>query len=176
MRLFLSFVSSHYLPPEEDLDDLDSLDLEEDELLLRDELLLPWFEERVVVALVVEDELLLRVALASLLRLVERVVVLLAAGAGVELLSRVVLRVEELAFPLVADELRVVEEKPLVVWFVVLADLETPLLRGLLFTGAYALTDRSLTVVLPERSFTSNLRTSTLLPVVVRYSLTVGPL
>ena len=118
----LSFVSSHYLPPEEDLDDLDSLDLEEDELLLRDELLLPWFEERVVVAW------LSRMNCCSGLRWHHCsgwwngwLFCWLPAPSGVALAGGAAGR--ELAFPLVADELRVVEEEPLVVWFVVLADL-----------------------------------------------------
>jgi hypothetical protein len=73
------------------------------------------------------------------------------------------LRAPELTVPLVAG--------------LVFPDLETfpppPLLE---FPGVYTLTDLSLTAVLPERPFVSNVRTFTLLPVVLRYSLAVGPL
>ena len=79
------------------------------------------------------------------------------------------LRAPELTVPLVAEELLVVG--------LAFPDLETfppPLL--LEFPGVYTLTDLSLTAVLPERPFVSNVRTFTLLPVVLRYSLAVGPL
>ena len=73
------------------------------------------------------------------------------------------LRAPELTVPLVAG--------------LVFPDLETfpppPLLE---FPGVYTLTDLLLTAVLPERPFVSNVRTFTLLPVVLRYSLAVGPL
>lgn len=73
------------------------------------------------------------------------------------------LRAPELTVPLVAG--------------LVFPDLETFLPPPLLeFPGVYTLTDLSLTAVLPERPFVSNVRTFTLLPVVLRYSLAVGPL